>query len=281
MKGIIVINKPTGISSNAVVAKVKHALGFKKIGYMGTLDPLAEGVLVLGVGKAARLFDFFMTFEKSYYATFEFGYETDTLDSEGEVTKKNDIIPTLGQLKNASKKLLGKISQLPPKYSAKSIDGVKAYERARRGEEFEVKPAEVEIYEIDFKNSKNPYEVFIRCSKGTYIRSIGRDLGLVTNSYAIMTKLVRMGCSGLTIDDAISIEELEKRKERAIISIDEVLKKLPKYELCHTLYADLSQGKKVKGESEHERFTLYCKNELFGIACLENGYIKILTYLKD
>ncbi|MCL2862387.1 MAG: tRNA pseudouridine(55) synthase TruB [Firmicutes bacterium] len=372
MKGIIVINKPSGISSNAVVTKAKRALGFKKIGHMGTLDPLAEGVLVLGVGKAARLFDFFLENEKAYIATFEFGYETDTLDSEGEVIKKNGNIPTHEELKRVSKKLLGKISQIPPIYSAKSIDGVRAYERARRGEEFEVKPSEVEIYEIDVlvngdgeimgdaafgvmkntttinvgacialpvtvaedgnKGKQNnvgagvpdrPNECFravngrswtpapttwqhsrpldnqlscrmgqmdggvglfkmlIRCSKGTYIRSIGRDLAYLTNSYATMTKLIRTNCSGVSLDDAITIEELEDKKEKAIIPLEIALKNLPCYELCHTYYSDLSHGKKIKSDYPHKKFTLYCKNELFGIATVDNECIKILTYLKD
>jgi len=271
------------MSSNAVVGKAKRALGFKKIGHMGTLDPLAEGVLVLGVGKAARLFDFFLENEKAYVATFEFGYETDTLDSEGKTINKSKNIPTLDELKKASKKLLGKTFQLPPRFSAKSIDGVKAYERARRGEEFEVKPSEVEIFEIELKKTESPnsFEALIRCSKGTYIRSIGRDLAYLTNSFATMTKLKRTNCSGFSLSDTITIEELEQEGAKTIISIEDALKTLPKFELCETEHTNLSQGKKVKSDCKHGKFALYCKGEIFGIATIENGFIKILTYLKD
>ena len=126
MKGIINFYKPKGISSAAAVGQVKRILGRKDVGHMGTLDPDAEGVLLIGVGKATRLFDFFLNKDKVYVAEFTFGYETDTLDGSGTVIAMTDKIPSAEEIKAVLKKFIGKISQFPPKYSSKSINGRRA-----------------------------------------------------------------------------------------------------------------------------------------------------------
>ena len=154
MKGFVNVNKPTGISSSFVVQKVKKALcsacGQKvKVGHFGTLDPLASGVLPIAVGTATRLFDYAQAKVKVYQATFLFGVETDTFDREGAVTRTSDKIVAREDVQNALKGFIGKIEQIPPQYSAKSVNGKRAYQIAREGKEVELAPKQVEIY--DFK----------------------------------------------------------------------------------------------------------------------------------
>ena len=145
MLGFLNIYKPSGITSNAVVQKIKKKFHIDKIGHMGTLDPLACGILPIAVGKATRLFDYSLDKKKRYTAIFDFGYSTDTLDIEGVKEKECGVIPTIEQIKSAMHKLIGEIDQIPPKYSAKCIDGKRGYQLARKGVEFELAPKKVTV----------------------------------------------------------------------------------------------------------------------------------------
>ena len=169
-KGIIPINKPINWTSFDVVNKVKHTLrqiygkNSPKVGHLGTLDPMATGVLLVTVGSATKLFDLMQQKTKTYVATFEFGYETDTLDATGEITNKSTNLPNIQQIEKVLPKFIGKISQIPPKYSAKSINGARAYDLARKGVEFELKPKLVEIFDIKIINFvKNVIKLEIIC----------------------------------------------------------------------------------------------------------------------
>ena len=171
MNGLINLYKPTLMSSAQAVGKVKRvfsALGEKTVGHMGTLDPMAEGVLVIGVGKAARLFDYLAGHRKQYVAKFTFGYETDTLDKLGTTTRTTNDIPSVDAVEHAMQSLVGKIEQIPPAYSAKHVDGKRAYDLARRGESVELKPVNVEIYgaELVCQPRMNEIVVKIDCSSG-------------------------------------------------------------------------------------------------------------------
>ena len=192
MLGFINVYKPSLMTSNAVLAKIKRQYGIKKIGHMGTLDPLAEGVLPIAIGNATRMFDYFLNKQKTYIATFEFGYETDTLDSQGEKIAETNVLPTKDEVLNVLSGFMGKQLQMPPKYSAKNVNGKRAYDLARAGVDFELNPKEIEIFNINLlENNGNTFVFEITCSSGTYIRSIGRDLGYKLNSLATMTKLIR------------------------------------------------------------------------------------------
>ena len=149
MLGFININKPKDITSSSVVVKIRKKYGIKKVGHMGTLDPLASGVLPIAVGKATRMFDYFQDKFKSYRATFRFGTLTDTLDITGKIVDTNDIIPTKEELNKVLKSFLGKISQIPPIFSAKVVNGVKSYKLARAGVNPELQPKIIEITKID------------------------------------------------------------------------------------------------------------------------------------
>ena len=137
IKGILAINKPKNWTSFDVVNKIKHILKIRRVGHLGTLDPLATGVLLVTIGRATKLFDFFQEKIKTYSAKFEFGYETDSLDSDGKIVNETDIIPNLNQIKHVIGEFIGEIAQIPPKYSAKSVNGKRAYELARNNIDFE------------------------------------------------------------------------------------------------------------------------------------------------
>ncbi|MBE5741346.1 MAG: tRNA pseudouridine(55) synthase TruB [Clostridiales bacterium] len=210
-KGIIAINKPSGWTSFDVVNKLKYMLKPLKTGHLGTLDPMATGVLLVTVGKATKLFDLMQKKKKTYLAQFTFGYETDTLDSTGVVMSTTDIIPTEKQIKQVLPMFIGKISQIPPKYSAKSINGARAYSLARQNIDFELKPKVVDIYDIRFVSYINKIlTLSIECGSGTYIRAIGRDLAEKLNSKVTMTSLVRTKVDKFSIENCQDIHEINR-----------------------------------------------------------------------
>ena len=183
MSGIVVIDKPQGITSHDVVAAVRKKLGTRKVGHAGTLDPMATGVLVIGVNQATRLLDFIVAGIKEYEATVRLGQSTVSDDADGEVVASCDASHlTDAEILAAFSPFQGKISQLPSKVSAKKIDGKRAHELVREGVEFELKPKDVEIFELEVKEiSRNAtfvdVKIRVKCSAGTYIRSIARDAG--------------------------------------------------------------------------------------------------------
>lgn len=281
MNGIINLYKPSGMTSSDAVVKVKKILNERTIGHMGTLDPMGEGVLPLGVGKSARLFNYFLNKDKLYKATFKFGYETDTLDSCGKIIADGGRVPGLEEVKNASKNFIGEILQIPPKYSAKSIDGVKAYKRARQGEEFALKPVKINIYSLRVQTDKDQIELIVNCSAGTYIRSLGRDLAYSLNTYATMTSITRLKSGNFSIDDCVDFEEIERYGEKTIISPQEVLKDVPRIEVPSEFYDKLNNGVKLPMTPFDDKRTIFCREEFFGLGSAPQGFLKIETYLKD
>ena len=283
MKGLLNINKPTGITSSDVVSRVRKILGTKAVGHMGTLDPQGTGVLLIGVGKGCRLFDFFLKKDKEYIAEFEFGYTTDTLDKDGVVTDKTAVLPDKTSILGALQALTGNVAQIPPLYSAKSIDGVRAYKLAREGKQVELKPANVRIDKIELleQTGENKYKFLIACSSGTYIRSICRDLAISLNSLACMTSIHRAKAGEYTDSTAVTLEELQTQKQSAIINLETALKNVPRVDFAETDYQRILNGIKIDCNATHDHFTIYCKNELFGIGKSKEGKLKITTFLKD
>ena len=212
--GIIVLNKPTGMSSSLAVQIVKRILKPSKIGHMGTLDPLGSGVLLLGLNKGTKLFDDYLKKDKTYRAIFYFGKETDTLDSEGEVVNKNDVIISLEQVKKVAESFVGDFEQLPPKYSAKKINGKKSYELARQGKEVELKTRKVSIYKCEVLHQvmPNAFMFEISCSSGTYIRSICRDIAYKLSTYGTMLAIIRTRCGSFSLKDSCAIEDIKNNK---------------------------------------------------------------------
>ena len=235
ISGFFCIDKPRGWTSSDVVAVLRGALsksvGYKvKVGHMGTLDPMATGVLPVAAGKATRLFDVLMNKSKGYAARMAFGYETDTLDVEGEVSERTDILPTVAQIKAAITGLTGEIEQIPPIYSAKSVGGVKAFKLARSGVEIQMRPVKVNIFSVtlDSVNGGKNYDdtdrvseiaFTVECGGGTYIRSLCRDIALACGSLGTMTELKRTYSGCFTLENAVGIEEAKANPQANIIPV--------------------------------------------------------------
>lgn len=232
LKGILPINKPQGWTSFDVVNKIKHIIAVRglKIGHLGTLDPMATGVLLVTIGKATKLFDIMQQKTKTYLATFEFGFETDTLDSTGKQTNQSDVLPTKEQIEAVLPKFVGKIQQIPPKYSAKSVNGKRAYDLARENKDFELKPCKVEIKSlklIDYFN--NVLTLQIVCGSGTYIRALGRDIAYSLGSFATMISLVRTNIDEFSIEKCKEIGQIDSQnvlqnivKIKSVLSLPEI-----------------------------------------------------------
>ncbi len=227
MDGLIILNKPLNISSHDAVFKVKKILKEKKVGHTGTLDPLASGILIICLGKATKLSQYLTTDSKVYRAKIILGLSTKTYDLEGEVVEEVDTVDvTNEQIDKALESFIGKSMQYPPIYSAIKKDGKKLYEYALKGESVEIEPREIEVYEAkrvgDFlkENNRIIFEVDLNVSKGTYIRSIANDLGKKLGVPSVLGGLVRSSCSGFSLEDCCTLEDIEKGKYNLISPVE-------------------------------------------------------------
>ncbi len=282
MNAIINIIKPSGVSSNRILYLIKQRFKGEKVGHFGTLDPLATGVLPIAVGKSTKLFNYFLNKDKEYIAIFEFGKTTDTLDSEGQITQVDNNIPSLEQIESVLKDFIGNIKQVPPLYSAININGVKAYNLARNGVNFDIKEKDVTIYNLKIikQIDKSKFMFRIHCSSGTYIRSLIRDIAEKLNTIGYMAGLIRVRAGCFNIEQANTVEEILSNKFKEH-KIEDVLQ-LPKIVLDEKYYQKLCNGVKIEYNHNLENdFLLYCKNELFGIARIIDNKINIITYLKE
>jgi tRNA pseudouridine55 synthase len=211
LNGIFLLNKELGRSSFSIVRELKNGLDLKKVGHAGTLDPLASGLLIIMVGKFTKRFDDFQKLDKEYEAEIVFGKETDTYDSEGKVIYKyqGKIILSNNNIDKALKKFEGKISQVPPAYSAVKISGKPAYKRSRAGETLKLKPKKVEIKEIKLMNiGDSSIEIKVTCSSGTYIRSLAYDLGREIGFGAYLSKLKRTRIGNFKLSEAKRVKDI-------------------------------------------------------------------------
>ena len=219
MTGIICINKQKDITSFGVVAKVRGITKEKKAGHTGTLDPMATGVLPVMLGGATRFLNYIADSDKGYRATFSLGITTDTLDITGNILSQSSVDASPQDVENVLEKFRGNIMQTPPMFSAKSVDGVRLYDLARQGVEVERKPCPVEIKRLELIEASaddNRYVIDVLCSKGTYIRSLIDDIGKALGCGAVMTALERTMAMGFTLDDCVTIEQLQARKDDGI-----------------------------------------------------------------
>lgn len=209
MQGIILVRKPKGITSFSVVARIKRLCATKRVGHTGTLDPLAEGVLPILVGRATALASYIIDGDKAYTARVRLGITTDTEDITGEVLETRDVNVTEEQLLSVVSSFFGKQLQVPPMYSAISRDGVRLYQLAREGKTVEREPREIEIKAISaYDFSQNEFTLEVRCSKGTYIRSLCRDIGEKLGCGATMTELLRTETAGFCLENSVPLDDL-------------------------------------------------------------------------
>ena len=242
MNGILIINKEKNYTSRDIVNIIGKILGTKKIGHTGTLDPIATGVLVLCIGSSLKLVELLTNHDKEYITTLKLGIETDTLDITGNIIK-NEKPPKISkeEIEKVLKTFIGKIEQEVPKYSAIKVKGKKLYEYARNGEEVILPKRKIEIYDIQLMSIDND-EIKIKChvSKGTYIRSLIRDIGYALNTYATMTELKRTKLGNFNLEEAYSIKDVERGNYK-LLSPLEVLN-LPKITVDNTLEKKIKNG---------------------------------------
>lgn len=273
--GILNVYKEQDYTSFDVVAKLRGILKQKKIGHTGTLDPMAEGVLLVCLGKATKLVDLLTEGDKCYRATMKLGYETDTEDVTGETTAEGDaaVLAQLTQtdVECAILSFVGKYDQIPPMYSAIKKDGKKLYEYARAGIEIKREPRPVEIYAIHdiTKEADDTYSFDVYCSKGTYIRSLCRDIGRKLSCLAVLSGLLRKEVHGFSVTDALTLQEIEVRQadgtlQDAILPVDALLKQYSAYEITEQAENYLRNGNKLSprffkdmGERRDTRIRVY------------------------
>lgn len=241
------------MTSRDVVNIVQRRLRKVKVGHAGTLDPLAEGVLVLGVGPAVRLVPYVQQLPKHYRATFRLGESSASGDLEGAITKHADLpVPSREQLETAAAGLVGRIEQTPPSYSAIWVDGRRAYQRIRAGENFEMPKRTVEVHSLRILRYDYPeVELDIVCGSGTYIRSIGLDLGLASGSTAVMSHLIRLRIGSFVVADAVPVERLRQDDiQSLLIPVIHGVRHLPRLVVDDAESERLGHGLGIAGEPE-------------------------------
>ena len=269
--GIIILNKPVGVSSHRCVGMVRKALNMKKVGHTGTLDPEASGVLPILAGPATRASDFLTMEDKRYRATILLGTKTDTLDMAGEVIEEKPVNVTEEEIRTTIAKFVGNIQQVPPMYSAIQVNGQRLYNLARQGIEVERKARDITIFSIDIEKINLPYvKIAVHCSKGTYIRTLASDIGDKLGCGGCISELERTASGPFTLESALTPEELatlaEKGEaEKALLPLDSFFKN---YE---AIYLDKKRADRVKngvpiyykGKTQGETYRVYDENGLF------------------
>jgi tRNA pseudouridine55 synthase len=212
MDGILVVDKPQGITSHDVVQQVRNRLDTKKVGHGGTLDPMATGILVILVGKCTRLFPDFSSFDKEYEATLTLGLETETGDMDGKI-KKEFAFEKIDEarIKEVFAGFTGTLEQVPPMFSALKVQGKKLYQLARKGVTLDLKPRKITIYDLKLLSFNPPQIDFsVRCSKGTYIRKLGEDIARALSTRGCLSSLRRVATGPFTIKEAIRLEDINE-----------------------------------------------------------------------
>ncbi len=278
LNGILVLFKPKGYTSHDAVNVIRKILGTRKVGHTGTLDPNAEGVLPICVGKSTKACDMITFSDKEYVAEVKLGITTDTYDMWGNVL--TECVPDVSyeDLKSALTKFEGTISQVPPMYSAIKQNGKKLYELARQGIEVERKPREITVYEcelLDFKG--DTFKIRVRCSKGTYIRSLCHDIGELLGCGACMTSLVRTASSVFDINEAMTFDEISQKaeengRESVLSCVDRIFMDYPEYKVNDVVKARLLNGAYSRVNIEVGTYRIYDRKDIFvGIAKVTIG----------
>lgn len=289
ISGWLILDKPLGITSAQAVGRVKRLLNPMKIGHGGTLDPLASGILPLALGEATKAFQFVASNIKTYRFTVQWGAERTTDDLEGEITQTSDKRPSQAEIEAALPKFRGEIMQAPPAFSAIKVDGARAYALARAGEEVLLPPRPVQVESLELLSADAASATFeMTCGKGTYVRSIARDLGREIGCFGHVTMLRRVRVGNFHENRSISLEKLEElvhsaAQEEWLLPIASVLADIPAVELDPTSAHRLTQGQTVSIPSTSALSAItedtvtvqaVCENRLVAIATAQGGKLK-------
>lgn len=283
LNGIICVNKPAGFTSFDVIAKMRGILKMRRLGHGGTLDPMATGVLPVFAGSAAKASEMLPDHDKIYVAGFKLGTVTDTQDCTGKVLSESDKPVSREELDAAAERFKGSIMQIPPMYSAVSVNGKRLYELARQGVTVERKPRPITVYTLDileYDVEKREGKMKIACSKGTYIRTLINDIGEALGCGGIMTSLERTAACGFSISDCVTLEQLQQEADRGgdfssfVLPVAEVFGYLPKVHLSaeqERMYRNgirLDIDRVKTDEPNAERYAVYGVSEFIGTAVI-------------
>ncbi|MBE6925519.1 MAG: tRNA pseudouridine(55) synthase TruB [Ruminococcaceae bacterium] len=275
MNGIVIVDKPENWTSQDVVSKLRGVFKTRRIGHGGTLDPMATGVLPVFVGRATRAVEFFEHAEKTYIATLRFGITTDTEDITGRVLKEKEVSVTREELETALPKFRGEIDQVPPMYSAIKVNGQKLYELARKGREVERQSRKVTIFQLECQDfDGKDAKLFIHCSKGTYIRTLCKDIGESLGCGGCMAALRRVSAGAYTAEDAVSLESLiaTEDPEKYLLPVDSVFDAYPKAVLTENQEKRCRNGNSFSLNLTDGTYRVYSKTGAFlMLAKVENG----------
>lgn len=292
MDGIIIINKTKGCTSHDIVYKIKKMLN-KKVGHTGTLDPMAEGVLPILIGKGTQLSKYLINHDKKYIVELQLGIKTDTADSEGKIIEEKTVNKTKLSKENITNVLqtfIGKQEQIPPIYSAIKVNGKKLYEYARKGQEVELKPRQIEIYDIkliDYSMDEKQIKFEVFCGKGTYIRSLCEDIATKFETVGYMKSLKRTQVGNFKIDNSITIGELKNLIENnenididdilknKIITVEEIFEKFQSINLDEKKLEMFLNGVMLTQNLDEGVYKIYNKNsEFIGTGTIKNKLLK-------
>lgn len=285
---ILLLNKDKGMTSFFALKQAQKNLGFLKAGHGGTLDPLATGLLPIFFEQSTKFLQYFNTQSKEYIAEYVFGISSNTEDITGILTYTDHGEPTEAELYKALKSFLGEQIQIPPKFSAKKINGVPMYKLARQGKEFDRQEQKINIFEIDLINYEFPkFKIKVSCSKGTYIRTLGVDIGKTLNQSVSMCELQRTKFGHLRLEDSISLSELKNldknQKMQYVRRVEEILIDIPQVKIRSSEVKKFQNGCQLEAreiEKTGKHFIFY-KKELLGLGLVDNTLqinpLKVLT----
>ena len=288
MDGIFNIYKEKGFTSHDVVAIVRRTIHMKKVGHTGTLDPDAEGVLPVCVGKATKLSDVIMDGRKSYRAMLRLGITTTTEDASGEVLETKNVDFNEERIREVVASFIGKLEQVPPMYSAVKVNGKKLYELAREGKEIERKSRTIEVYDIRIRQFLPPdrVEIDVDCSKGTYIRTLCSDIGKALGCGGHMAELLRTRTGAFSLENAIKLEELkalaeQEKVEEVLLTMEEALKDFPVVKVSEKSAKFLYNGGKIQERFFTEKPASYKEGDIVATYDHENNLVGLYEIIKD
>lgn len=278
--GIFCVDKDIGEYSTDVVRKIRKAVGNKKVGHAGTLDPFASGVLIVCVGEATKIIEYIQDADKEYIFDLKFGFETDTLDHTGNIVAESKFVPKMSDILKVIPEFIGNISQIPPKYSALKINGKRAYDLAREGVDFEIKPRNINIYSLKIldKIDDCTYRFKVKCSKGTYIRTLGQDIARKLGGMGHLSMLRRTCIGNISIDKCKNLETISNSIYNGdnlfVYSIESLLVGIPVLTVEYNEMIDIINGKTLNKQLDDGLFQLHYNNTLISVSEALDNVIK-------
>ncbi len=275
VSGLLLVDKPRGVTSHGVVTKIRKLLKGIKVGHTGTLDPLATGLLIVLIGKATRFSEYFLKLDKCYSVTAELGLVSDTYDVDGNLSRVNCEPIKRSDLLKVLPKFHGEIEQVPPPFSAVRIKGKRAYQLAREGKPVQLSPRRVRIHSVRLSDFNYPeFKLEVCCSSGTYIRSLIHDIGKSLNCGAVVTELRRTFIGNIPVKDAVPVKKIEDAGVEKFLKPLEEFLPLPRLEIPDNLGVRFIKGAIVKIDAENGLYKVFCCGKFIGVGRLTGGRLK-------